>query len=70
MTEADVPSPCTNVCKIDPLSGWCLGCARSLDEIMVWSKASPDQKLAIWRKLPPRFQALGLPNRAMPEELG
>ncbi|MGA1318970.1 MAG: DUF1289 domain-containing protein, partial [Rubrivivax sp.] len=28
-----VPSPCINVCRIEPASGWCEGCARTLEEI-------------------------------------
>ena len=25
-----VPSPCTDVCRMDEASGWCEGCARTL----------------------------------------
>jgi len=28
-----VESPCVQLCRIDPASGLCEGCARSLDEI-------------------------------------
>lgn len=70
MTDLLVPSPCTNVCKIDPDSGFCLGCARSLDEIAGWRLASPDEQRAIWRELPERRERMGLPSRALPEELG
>ena len=31
--ENYVPSPCTRVCVIDPVSGFCRGCLRTLDEI-------------------------------------
>ena len=33
---AGVPSPCIDVCRIDPATGWCAGCRRSLDEIAAW----------------------------------
>ena len=42
-----VTSPCTDVCKIDPDSGWCLGCARSRDEIARWSGMDDDQRRAL-----------------------
>ena len=52
MTE--VPSPCVNVCRMDPKSGYCVGCARTLDEIAGWSQASSAQRLAILQQLPQR----------------
>lgn len=33
---AGVPSPCTNVCRMDARSGWCEGCLRTIDEIAAW----------------------------------
>lgn len=30
------PSPCIGVCRIDPASGLCTGCARTLQEIADW----------------------------------
>jgi len=53
-----VPSPCTQVCEIDPQTGWCLGCARTLEEIGSWNTASDRERAAILvclvarRKLP------------------
>lgn len=49
-----VASPCTNVCRIDAVSGYCLGCWRDLDEIAVWSAASDDVRRAILEGLPLR----------------
>lgn len=34
---ARVASPCIGVCRIDPATGWCVGCRRTLDEIASWS---------------------------------
>ncbi|MDH3638548.1 MAG: DUF1289 domain-containing protein [Gammaproteobacteria bacterium] len=53
MTE-EVPSPCTNVCQIDPHSGYCLGCKRTVEEIAVWLTASPAERRAILARLPAR----------------
>jgi predicted Fe-S protein YdhL (DUF1289 family) len=54
--EEDVPSPCVSVCKMDPrrgsaadraAGGLCVGCLRTIDEIIEWSRASDVRKRAI-----------------------
>ncbi len=52
--RAAVPSPCTDVCRIDAASGWCDGCMRTLDEIATWGSLDDDDKRAVWRQLPVR----------------
>jgi hypothetical protein len=42
-----VPSPCTRVCVIDPVSKLCRGCLRTIDEITDWSGKSPAEKRAV-----------------------
>jgi uncharacterized protein len=49
-----VASPCVSVCRIDATSGWCLGCARSLEEIAAWSSLDDAGKRAVWSLLPAR----------------
>ena len=49
-----VPSPCTSVCKMDPSSGWCEGCLRTIDEIAAWAALSDTDKLVIWDRLAER----------------
>ena len=46
-----VASPCSNVCRIDPRTGWCDGCLRTLDEIAAWATMSDDDKRAVWDAL-------------------
>lgn len=53
-----VASPCTNVCRIHQPTGWCEGCARSIPEITVWSKADDPARLEILARLPERRQQL------------
>ena len=36
MNEENVVSPCISVCKTDPISGFCYGCARSDEEKKAW----------------------------------
>ncbi len=63
-------SPCVNVCQMDAASGWCRGCARSLQEIAGWGSASEARQREILAGLPARraeLQRQGLwltPNRA------
>jgi uncharacterized protein len=52
--EAEVASPCINVCRMDPASGYCEGCRRSLEEIACWSAYDPAEKRAVLALLPAR----------------
>ena len=47
-------SPCTKVCRIDPATGWCLGCRRTLEEIADWAMLSAKGKAAVLAKLEAR----------------
>jgi hypothetical protein len=49
-----IVSPCVNVCTIDPLSGLCVGCGRTLDEIARWGTMSSAEREMIMRELPAR----------------
>lgn len=42
-----VASPCNDVCQVDPASGWCRGCGRTLEEIAAWSALDDADKLAV-----------------------
>jgi predicted Fe-S protein YdhL (DUF1289 family) len=53
-----VPSPCTNICRIDAASGYCEGCMRTLTEIAAWSGLDDQAKRAVWALLPERREAL------------
>lgn len=58
-----IRSPCVNVCEIDRRSGWCRGCARTLDEITAWPLASEAERLTITGLLPARRQQLARRRR-------
>jgi predicted Fe-S protein YdhL (DUF1289 family) len=51
---ADVASPCNNVCRMNPGTGVCEGCFRTLEEIAGWSAMSPEEKRAVLARLPAR----------------
>ncbi|MCB1141328.1 MAG: DUF1289 domain-containing protein [Leptospiraceae bacterium] len=47
-------SPCTRVCKIDPGSGYCIGCLRNIKEIASWSNFSESMRESIVLELQKR----------------
>lgn len=58
MSQAPAASPCTGVCRMDTESGWCLGCLRSIDEIVAWASYDEADKRRVWAMLPLRRQQL------------
>ena len=46
-----VPSPCRNICTLDPAGRLCLGCRRTLDEIARWSSMSDAERAAVAARL-------------------
>ena len=53
-----VGSPCTNVCRIHADTGWCEGCARTIDEIVAWGSATDGLRKQILARLPARREIL------------
>lgn len=47
MTAEAAPSPCVQVCTLDPAGTLCLGCGRTLAEIGEWVSASPERQREI-----------------------
>ena len=59
--DSSIVSPCISVCRMDPGSGLCEGCLRTIDEIRQWSRASDDVKRVLWHRLAERAAALAVP---------
>jgi hypothetical protein len=55
---ADIKSPCTKICAVDPVSGLCIGCGRSLAEIACWLGFANEERTRIMAALPQRLHAL------------
>ena len=55
---ARVMSPCVNVCDLDAVTGWCIGCARTGDEIAAWTSVGDVGRQAILDTLPERMTVL------------
>ena len=51
---AGVASPCINICRMHPASGWCEGCLRTIDEIAGWSRLDDAGRRAVLQRLPAR----------------
>jgi predicted Fe-S protein YdhL (DUF1289 family) len=58
-----VPSPCINVCQMDPQSGLCQGCRRTLQEIAEWMEMTPREKLATLERVAERGLSVRDANR-------
>ena len=58
MISASMISPCEKICVVDPASGLCRGCGRSLAEIGDWTAYSDAQRARVMAELPQRLQAM------------
>lgn len=54
----EIASPCVKVCVVHPVTGICIGCYRTLDEIAGWSAMSDAQRSDIIANLPNRVPIL------------
>ena len=57
-----VASPCINLCRINPASGLCEGCLRTLAEIAAWGTADDAARLRVLAALPLRRARLHEPS--------
>lgn len=51
-----IETPCIQVCVVDPISGYCIGCGRTGDEVAGWIGYSPDERRRIMSGLPERLK--------------
>lgn len=56
----DIPSPCIDVCKMNPATDLCQGCLRTRDEIKAWKGLNTAGKKAILAEIE-RRKALSAP---------
>jgi predicted Fe-S protein YdhL (DUF1289 family) len=55
---AKIETPCIKICVLDPVSGLCSGCGRTLDEIADWANLSDAERRRIMAELPERMKKL------------
>lgn len=49
-----IVTPCVKVCAVDGVTGFCLGCRRTLPEIAGWARLSDQERAEIMAALPGR----------------
>ncbi len=49
-----IASPCNKVCVMDPATGYCRGCRRTLDEIARWGEMSDEERAEVLSRLADR----------------
>jgi len=52
------PSPCISLCQMDAGTGLCVGCQRTIEEIVAWGSATDAERRAVWREIARRRDAL------------
>jgi uncharacterized protein len=50
-------SPCVKICVVDPLSGLCVGCGRTVAQISLWPEMTEADRLAVMAELPAHLRA-------------
>ena len=56
MTPAKPQSPCISICTLDE-NDVCMGCLRTLDEIVDWTMLSDDEKRSVLANVAERGQS-------------
>jgi predicted Fe-S protein YdhL (DUF1289 family) len=54
MSSKEPASPCVDVCRIHPATGFCRGCRRTLEEIAGWSAFSAAEKREVLARIEAR----------------
>jgi predicted Fe-S protein YdhL (DUF1289 family) len=49
-----ITTPCTGICRINPATSLCEGCARTIGEITAWASMSEAQRLRVMEQLEQR----------------
>ena len=65
MTAPDYSSPCIKVCTLDPATGLCVGCFRTIEEIAAWTQFSNEERAAIRASLAARRERYPLATPAV-----
>tara|TARA_E500000331_G_C16679812_1_gene464963 strand:- start:52 stop:318 length:267 start_codon:yes stop_codon:yes gene_type:complete len=58
LIKKEIISPCISICKTDPVSGYCYGCARTNNEKRLWKdeKVSEEWKIKNLREITTRMK--------------
>ena len=62
MSRAAIESPCVRNCRVDQVTGFCVGCFRTLTEISYWATYTQQQRRRILTFVEVRRAALAGPG--------
>ncbi|TGK11661.1 DUF1289 domain-containing protein [Leptospira fletcheri] len=60
-----VRSPCIKVCEMNPETGYCQGCFRTIEEIGMWTAYTEEERKRIRSELLDRKSAALLPKDSL-----
>jgi len=49
--ETAIESPCIRKCRVDQVSGYCVGCFRTLREISYWETYTPAEQRRVMAQI-------------------
>jgi uncharacterized protein len=58
-----ITSPCIRICSVNPRTGYCDGCYRTLPEIAKWSRFSQEERDGITAELSGRAEKIEAQRR-------
>ena len=58
MSNDIVSSPCQQICQMNPQTGYCIGCLRTIDEIANWLEMSTEEKRTVLQRIDERRKAI------------
>ena len=47
MTNEEIVTPCITVCRTDPITGFCYGCGRTMEDKKIWKDPDTSNE---WKK--------------------
>jgi uncharacterized protein len=53
-----VETPCIKICVLDPVTGLCIGCGRTGQEIGGWVSMGADERRRVMQALPERLRTM------------
>jgi predicted Fe-S protein YdhL (DUF1289 family) len=56
--QGNLRSPCISICRIEPATGYCAGCHRTIEEIADWGMMTDERKRSVWQQIRLRRSAL------------
>ena len=65
-----IVSPCISICKTDPISGYCYGCARNSEEKIKWKDKNTDEEWKLENLKEIRSRMKGWQLQSFEESLG